>query len=382
MNFVVENVYQSMSRFGEELCGDQVEMIKKEDSSILVLSDGLGSGVKASILATLTSKIAIGLIEKGLPLKEIIETIIETLPICEVRGMAYSTLAILKIYNDGSAYLVELDTPPAFLLKKGKIQPLEMTERTIKGKLIRESYFKMEKGDCIFLVSDGVIHAGIGGLMDFGLGWDGVSNHFEETWGKKLTVNQIVEKMIKICHAYYVMEPGDDFTIAGAQLREPRYLTVMTGPPTKESDDLMMAHKLVGARGRKVISGGTTAQIFSREMNREMECTFNYVDPEIPPVSFIDGVDLVTEGLLTLNRTLQYLQEYKQAEMPSGGDGASLLAREFLKSDEITLLVGRAVNEAHQSLNLPVDLGIRTQVIERLVSHLKCLHKKIKVEWF
>ncbi|MCK4261044.1 MAG: SpoIIE family protein phosphatase [Halanaerobiales bacterium] len=371
-----------MSRYGEELCGDHVEMIKKEDNSIMVLSDGLGSGVKASILATLTSKIAIGLIEKGLPLEEIIETIIETLPICQVRGMAYSTLAILKIYNDGAAYLVELDSPPAFLLRKRRIRQLEMKEKMIKGRLIKEAFFQMEKGDCIFIASDGVLHAGIGGLMDFGLGWDGVTQHLEELSAKKTSLKQMIEKMIKICQAYYVMKPGDDFTILGAQLRVPSYLTVMTGPPVEEADDLVIARKLIGVRGRKVICGGTTAQIYAREMDRELECTFDYVDPDIPPVSYIEGVDLVTEGLLTLNRTLQILQDYRYPEMPLGEDGASLLARELLKSDEITMLVGRAVNEAHQNLNLPVDLGIRAQVIERLIGYLERLHKKLKIEWF
>ncbi|AZR74927.1 serine/threonine protein phosphatase [Anoxybacter fermentans] len=371
-----------MSRYGEELCGDHVEVLKKEDGTILVLSDGLGSGVKANILATLTTKIAIGLIEKNLPLEEIIETIIETLPICEVREIAYSTLAVLKIYNDGRAYLIELDSPPAFFLKQGKVQPLYMKERRIKGKLIKEAHFKLELGDYIFLTSDGIIHAGIGGLMDFGLGWDGVANHLEELAAEGLSLNRMVEKMIKICEAYYLMEPGDDFTIIGARLRKPRYLTIMTGPPINPSDDFIMSRRLLEARGKKVICGGTTAQIFARETGCELECTFNYVDPDVPPISFIEGVDLVTEGLLTLNRTLEYLQRPGDSEMPLGKDGASLLARELLESDEIHFLVGRAVNEAHQNLDLPVNLGIRTQVIKRLVNTLKGLNKKVKIEWF
>lgn len=372
----------SMSRYGEELCGDHVEVVKRADGTIYVLSDGLGSGVKANILATLTSKIAIGLIEKNLPLEEIIETIIQTLPICTVRELAYSTLAILEVYNDGQAHLIELDTPTAFLLRGNRVSPVEMFEREIKGKLIKEARFQMEKGDCIFLASDGIIHAGIGGLMDFGLGWEGVAGHLEEIGTQEPPITEMVEKMMKICQAYYLMEPGDDFTLLGARLREPRHLTIMTGPPINEADDGLMVRRLARARGKKVICGGTTAQIFSREMKREMVCSFDYYDPEIPPTSQIHGVDLVTEGLLTLNKTLQYLRDCRYPNRPTGLDGASLLSCALLESDEITLLVGRAVNEAHQSLNLPIDLGIRTQVIERLIQSLESLHKTVKLEWY
>lgn len=382
MNYVVEDAYQSMSRYGEELCGDHVEVTKAADGTIFVLSDGLGHGVKANILSTLTSKVAIGLLKKNLPLEEIIGTIVQTLPVCQMRNMGYSTLAILKVFNDGSARLIEMDTPAAFLLRQGNVLPLEMNERLIHGKWIREAEFVLEKGDCVFLASDGVIHAGIGGLMDFGLGWEGVAGHLAELDPEKLSVAEIVDKLMKICQAYYLMEPGDDFTLIGAKLRDPRRLTIMTGPPMNPADDSLMARRFARTRGRKVICGGTTAQIFSRELNRELFCTFDYIDPDIPPVSRIEGVDLVTEGLLTLNKTCQYLRDYRYPDRPTADDGASLLTRELLMADEITLLVGGAVNEAHQNLNLPVDLGIRTQVMERFVASLEGLHKKVNLVWY
>lgn len=371
-----------MARHGEELCGDNVEVAKKEHGTTFVLSDGLGSGVKANILATLTSKIALGLIEKNLPLEEIIETIIQTLPVCKVRELAYSTLAILQVETDGQVHLIEMDTPPALLVRNGKVQAVEMEERDVKGKLIREANFRMEKGDSIYLASDGIVHAGIGGLLDFGLRWEGLAEHLERIHISNLSLHQTVEKVMDICQAYYLMEPGDDFTLLGAHLREPHFLTVMTGPPVTEEDDGKMAQRFLAATGRKVICGGSTAQLFVREVGKELQCDFSYVDPEIPPVSRIKGVDLVTEGLLTLNKTLQYLHEYKYPRLPRGKDGASLLTRELLEADEITLLVGRAVNAAHQNLNLPPDLGIRTQVMQRLVTALQAQHKKVALEWY
>ena len=383
MSLVVEEFYKSISRDGEEVCGDNVEVIKRDDSTIIVMSDGLGSGIKANILATLTSKIAIGLMNSDLPLEEIINTVIETLPICEERGIAYSTLAVLRVDNQGRAHLIEMDSPSAFLLKDDKIKAIETKKRIIKGKEIREAEFTINRSDMVFLASDGVLHAGIGGLLDFGLGWDGVADHLKKLAEKKQDLKYIINKMVGICQAYYFTEPGDDFTILGVKYRTSRELTVLSGPPQNSEYDSVVIEKLMDCNGKKVISGGTTAQIAARELDRELETSFEYHDPNIPPVSYIEGIDLVTEGLLTLNKVLEYLQDYKQGELlPEGKDGASTLIRLLLQSDKIKWIVGRSMNESHQSLNLPLDLGIRSQVVDRIATNLKKFNKNVSIEWY
>ncbi len=383
MSLVVEEFYKNIAREGEEVCGDNVEVIKQDDTTIIVLSDGLGSGIKANILSTLTSKIAIGLMNKNLPLEEIIATIIETLPICEVREIAYATLAILKIDNKGKAHLIEMDTPSAFLFRDNEVKSIKTKEIEIRGKKIKEAKFEIDRSDMIFLVSDGVLHAGIGGLLDFGLGWEGVAEHLTKVAEKKKDLKYIINKIVGICQAYYFTEPGDDFTILGVKYRKSRELTVLTGPPQNKEDDNVVINKLINSSGKKVISGGTTAQIAARELDRNLETSFEYYDSDIPPVSHLKGVNLVTEGLLTLNKVLEFLQNYKQGELlPEGEDGASRLIRLLLKSDHINFLVGRAMNESHQSLNLPLELGIRSQVVDRIANYLKKLNKKICIEWY
>ena len=383
MSLVVEEFYKNIAREGEEVCGDNVEVIKQDDTTIIVLSDGLGSGIKANILSTLTSKIAIGLMNKNLPLEEIIATIIETLPICEVREIAYATLAILKIDNKGKAHLIEMDTPSAFLFRDNEVKSIKTKEIEIRGKKIKEAKFEIDRSDMIFLVSDGVLHAGIGGLLDFGLGWEGVAEHLTKVAEKKKDLKYIINKMVGICQAYYFTEPGDDFTILGVKYRKSRELTVLTGPPQNKKDDNLVINKLINSSGKKVISGGTTAQIAARELNRNLETSFEYHDSDIPPISHLKGVNLVTEGLLTLNKVLEFLQNYKQGELlPEGEDGASRLIRLLLKSDQINFLVGRAMNESHQSLNLPLELGIRSQVVDRIANYLKKLNKEISIEWY
>ena len=383
MNLVVEEFYKSIAKEGEEVCGDNVEVIKQDDTTIIVLSDGLGSGIKANILSTLTSKIAIGLLNKNLPLEEIVATIIETLPVCDVRKIAYATLAVLKIDNKGHVKLIEMDTPSAFLLKDNKVKSIKTKEIEIRNKKLRRAEFQINRSDMIFLVSDGVLHAGIGGLLDFGLGWEGVAEHLKKTAEKKKELKYIINKMVGICQAYYFTEPGDDFTILGVKYRKSRELTVLSGPPQNKEDDNKVINKLMNSTGKKVISGGTTAQIAARELDRELETSFEYHDSDIPPTSKIKGIDLVSEGLLTLNKVLDFLRNYKQGELlPEGKDGASRLIRLLLKSDKINFLVGRAMNESHQSLNLPLELGIRSQVVDRIANFLKKLNKEVQIEWY
>jgi len=383
MGLVIDEFYQSVAKHGQEVCGDNVEIIKNDNETIVVLSDGLGSGIEANILSTLTSKIAVGLIDKKLPLIEIIETVLATLPICEVREIAYSTLAVLRLKQDGTTQIIEIDTPSIFLARDGQIKKIEMKKREMWGKTVCEAEIKLDQDDRLFMVSDGVIHAGIGALLDFGLGWHGFARHLKDVLERYCDLENIIEKLVDICLAYYLMEPGDDFTVLGLGFRKERELTMLSGPPQDSKKDEEVVFELLEGPGRKVVSGGTTASIVARELNQKVESTFDYYDKEVPPIMKINGMDLVTEGLLTLNKTADYLDNHKQGQLyPKGKDGAAQMVRMLLSSDYIKMIVGRAMNESHQSLNLPLELGIRTQVMNRIAKSLKKLNKEVEIVWY
>ncbi|MFN2339663.1 MAG: SpoIIE family protein phosphatase [Halanaerobium sp.] len=384
MGLVFEEFYRSIPKAGEEVCGDNVEIIKKEDKTIVVLSDGLGSGIKANILSTLTSKIASGLLDKELALKEILSTILATLPVCEVRGIAYATLAFLIIDQNQELHLIEIDSPSAFLFRNNQVEKLNYNEFELEGKKIKEVNFKFQKEDQLFLVSDGVTHAGIGGLLNFGLGWDGVAKEIERTVKRnQKDLKYSINKLVKVFNAFYGDQAGDDFTIIGMKYRKKRKLNIWSGPPLKKDDDSLLAQKISEAEGKKIISGGTTAQIAARELNRELEPGLKYYDRDIPPTSKMKGFDLLTEGLLTLNRVLSLLKKYKPGQIPvDGKDGASRFTRLLLESDSVKFFVGRAVNESHQSLNLPISLGIRSQIISQIAEQLQRIKKDVEIEWF
>src|SRR6056297_1861900 len=383
MGLVIDEFYQSVAKHAQEVCGDNVEIIKNDNETIVVLSDGLGSGIKANILSTLTSKIAVGLIDKKLPLIEIIETVLATLPICEVREIAYSTLAVLRVNRNGKAQIIEIDTPSIFLVRNGQVKKIEMQEREMWGKTVREAEVKLENDDKLFMVSDGVIHAGIGALLDFGLGWQGFARHLDDVLQHYYNLKDIVEKLVDICLAYYLMEPGDDFTVLGLGFREERSLTMLSGPPQSPQKDEEEVFELLEGPGRKVVSGGTTASRVARELNQKVKSTFEYHDKAVPPIMKIKGMVLVTEGLLTLNKTADYLANNKQGQLyPEGKDGAARLVRILLASDYIKMIVGQDMNDSHQSLNLPLELGIRTQVMNRIAKSLKRLNKEVEISWY
>ena len=162
--------WKSIFHYGEELCGDHVEIVDQGDnSSVIVLADGLGSGVKASILSTLTSKIISTMMSAGLSLDECVDTIAATLPICSTRGVAYSTFTIMHVIDSEHLELIQYDNPLVIMIRDGEIFDYPTKELSYDGKKIYSSQIKMKEGDIFIAMSDGCPHAGIG--REFNFGW-------------------------------------------------------------------------------------------------------------------------------------------------------------------------------------------------------------------
>lgn len=390
MSIFVDVDYASLKKYKEELCGDKVELIRNEDSVIIVLADGLGSGVKANILATLTSKIIGTMLSMGATLEEAVETIASTLPVCKVRDLAYSTFSILQIYETGEAYLVEFDNPSAIRLKKGKFNDLEMVSREVSGKLIKECRFIVSPEDVIVLVSDGAIHAGVGECLNLGWQWENVKEYVEQIYKKDISVKNISNIVLSACDSLYAGKPGDDTTVVTVKVRKSSPVNILVGPPLDKNLDDYVVNKFMNEEGKKVICGGTTAQIVSRITEKEIVTSFNYIDPSIPPTAKIEGVDLTTEGVLTLYKALDYAEKYvstnnlvKDFINIDNEDGASKLAKLLLEeSTSIHFLVGRAINPAHQNPEFPLNLGMKLKLVNDMKNCLMSLGKKVVVEYF
>jgi hypothetical protein len=368
-------------KHGEILCGDSLAVAAIEGGKLLVLSDGLGSGVKANILATLTTRIATRLMERGLPLDEVVDTLTDTLPECKVRKIAYSTFTLLKVEDDGSVYLAEFDNPPTFFLKRGYSSDVTYRDRVIGARKIREARLNVEAGDWLITVSDGEIHAGIGGLLNLGWDWEKIAKFLETQVHEDISAEKVARVLVERANELYEHKPGDDTTAGVVKIRPKRFVVFMIGPPVNPEDDDQVVKKLLESPGRKIVSGGTTAQLVAKRLGLEVSVDLSTMTDKIPPIGRLDGVELVTEGVHTVNRTLEILETIEDIdELGTRRDGATRLARELLHADSIHVLLGRAINPAHLNPNLPEEMGFKSRSVEAIVNVLKERGKEVTQE--
>ncbi|MCE5259525.1 MAG: SpoIIE family protein phosphatase [Chloroflexi bacterium] len=354
MRQVVEVTSESLSKYGEELCGDTVKINTTDTYLTVVLSDGLGSGVKANILSTLTAQIAGSMFEQGAEIQDVMQTLVDTLPECQVRKLAYATFAMVKVYRGHEVYLVEYDSPPLILVRNNEIIQVDTKERVVSGRKLREAKFEVYDKDYMVLVSDGYEHAGVGGIYRLGWGWQNIAIAVKRWAQTGCDAYSLTQALKRTCTKLYDGKPGDDATAVGMRVRPAIVVTILTGPPADKNNDELIVRKLMESPGQKVICGGTTAQMAARVLGKELKV--DWVPPNqrvssnsrrkhTPPTARLEGVDLVTEGILTLGQTVELLEKAHDIhELPTDEDASTRLARILLSADVITLVVGTAVN--------------------------------------
>ena len=382
--------YVSLNKKGEQLCGDRVEIIARNDNSLtLVLADGLGSGVKANILSTLTSKILSTMIENGMPIEECVDTIVKTLPVCSVRKVAYSTFTIIHVEENPTATLIQFDNPNVILLRGGKHWDYPTTSRVIEGKTILESKFPLQLNDMMIAMSDGAIWAGVGQSMNFGWQRDNVVEFAERMYEDTLSAKMMAALIVDECNRLYAGEPGDDTTVAAVRVRERKPVNLMIGPPADPADVGKMMALFFAKEGKKIVCGGTTSKLAANYLHEDVVTSLDYgTDPDIPPTATIKGVDLVTEGVITLSRVVEYanvfLNNSDLANLWSlQTDGASRIAQYLFEyATDISFFVGRAINPAHQNPDLPITFGIKIQLVKQLSEALEKMGKRVSVSYF
>jgi Stage II sporulation protein E (SpoIIE) len=371
----------NICKHGEILCGDSLSVAPISGGKLMVLSDGLGSGVKANILATLTTKIALRLLERGLPLEEVVETLTDTLPECKVRKIAYSTFTLLKVLDDGSAYLAEFDNPPTFFLKRGYVSQLKYRDRVIGTRKIREARVHVQAGDWLITVSDGEIHAGIGGLLNLGWDWEKIAKFLEVQVYDDVSAQKIAQILVDQARQLYEGRPGDDTTAGVLKIRPKRFATFMIGPPVQREEDESVVKRFLEAPGRRIVSGGTTAGIVGKLMGKDVVVDLSTMTNKIPPIGKLEGIDLVTEGVHTVNHAVEILEKVSDiGSLTAKRDGANKLAWEFLYADHIHILLGQAINPAHLNPNLPQEMGFKSRSVQAIANLLKERGKEVSLE--
>ena len=388
-NLWTDTGYVSINKKGEQLCGDKVEIIGSSDDCLtLVLADGLGSGVKANILSTLTSKILSTMIDAGMSIEECVDTIVKTLPVCQVRKVAYSTFTIIHIDHNDTARIIQFDNPNVIFLRNGKNVDYPIVSRMVGDKTVLESTIPLQLDDTFIAMSDGAIYAGVGKSLNFGWQRENIVDFAEAIFDWSMSAKTISTLIVDECNTLYEGEPGDDTTIACVKIKKRNPVNLMIGPPSDPKDVNMMMNLFFSKVGSKIVCGGTTSTLAAQFLGKPINTSIDYIDPEIPPIAYVEGIDLVTEGVITISRVVEYAKAYLSsnditAPWANRKDGAAQIAQMlFEQATDINFFVGKAINPAHQNPNLPINFGIKIRLIQELAECLKKMGKNIKVSYF
>jgi hypothetical protein len=381
--------YKSINHYGEQLCGDHVDIVEPNDNStVIVLSDGLGSGVKACILSTLTSKIISTMMAEGIPLEDCVETIAATLPVCSVRGVAYATFTIIHLINNDTAELIQYDNPHIIVIRDEKIWDYPKKEMTIGDKTIFKSIIKLQENDIFIAMSDGCPHAGIGSTYNFGWKREEIASFMEMLVPAGYTAKTLSTMLVDECNNLYDNKPGDDTTACVVRIRKREPMNILFGPPSNRDDADRMMALFFSKRGKHIVCGGTTSSIAAKYLGKPIEASLDFANSDLPPIAMIEGVDLVTEGVITVNRVLEYARDYlgenkNYEHWNFARDGASQISRMlFEEATDINFYVGKAINPAHQNPDLPINFSIKMNLVDELSKCLRQMGKKIKVSYF
>ena len=387
MKYYIDFAHGSLLKFGEELCGDKVEFYTDDEQFIAVLSDGMGSGVKANILATLTSKIAITMLKEGMKIEDVVDTVSQTLPICAQNKIAYSTFTIIKVAKDGIAYIVEFDNPTVFFMRGEEIISLDWNNRIVHNKKIRECKIQLEERDRIVLISDGVEFAGGRKTLNYSWKWQDIAKHLLKFTNENMNAKAITNNLLGVCNQLYFFEPGDDTTVATIKVSHDSKAILFSGPPINKKQDKEIVYKIMGSAGKKIVCGGTTANIVARELNVKYTSSTEIIDKDVPPIGYIEGIDLVTEGVLTLRKSCEILEKLLTTNDDSflhkNKDAATLLSK-MLYEDciHIKMIIGRSINTDNMMLDSHNDLSARLYILNEMKNILVKLGKIVEVEYY
>ena len=378
--FYIEINCQQKNHSDERVCGDVFlsKKIKEEGRIIIVLSDGLGHGIKANLLAILTSTLAASFTEERQSINRITDIITNTLPVDEVKQLNYSTFTIIEIDGEGEIKILEFENPGTLIFRGGRLyEPIwngiVIESAKNNGREVLSTSFIPQKEDRIVFCTDGVVQSGLGSeLYPTGWGQDNFKDFVLESISEEHDISavKLAGRVINKANLNDQFFPKDDMSCAVVYFREPRKLMICTGPPQNEEDDKEYAAILEAFSGKKIICGATTSDIIAREWKKEITDSNIITDPELPPVSHMEGTELITEGILTLSKVNEILKAYNQSTKMGKGP-ADEIVKLILDSDEIHFLSGTKINVAHQDPTLPMDLELRRTVVHRITRVLE-----------
>lgn len=374
----------SLNKKKEKICGDYYTIITDpdSDSTVMVLSDGLGSGVKANILATLTAEMLSIMIARKVNIRTAVKAVADTLPVCSVRNLAYATFTVM-VAEENEICLLQYDNPDVILLRNGKNVEYCRDILMFGEKEIHQSYFQFGEGDMLVFMSDGVTNAGMGKTTYAGWGREEVVGFCEQHYRDGMSAQEMSSAIADAGLALNLDETDDDLTVLTVAAMKKNIVNIMVGPPADREDDRSYFETFFQKEGMHVVCGGTTAKLVADYLQTEVAGLPDSGTEEVPAMSEIKGIDLVTEGLLTLEKLVDYCDDFQEDrtyfnQIIKKKDGAAELFRVlFAEATEINFFFGNALNDNYTSLH--IDREKKKKMALELIDHLKAEGKKVKI---
>ena len=369
----------SLNKKKEKICGDYYTIITEPESAVLVLSDGLGSGVKANILATLTAKMLSIMIAGKVAIRTAVKAVADTLPVCSVRNLAYATFTVM-VAQENEICLLQYDNPDAILLRNGKSIDYRRDIQMFGEKEIHQSYFQFQEGDMLILMSDGVTNAGMGKTTYGGWGREEVVKFCEQRWREEISAQEMASAIGNAGLDLNLDETDDDLTVL---VMKKKTVNIMVGPPADREDDRSYFETFFQKEGMHVVCGGTTAKLVADYLHTKVINIPDSGSEDVPAMSEIKGIDLVTEGLLTLQKLMEYYEDFSEDRLYFNRlikkkDGAAELFRIlFTEATEINFFFGNALNENYTALH--IDREKKKELALELIDNLEAEGKKVKI---
>ena len=404
-NLCIDIDYSQLYKHGQKIGGDVFYLDRATGSNVItaILSDGLGSGVRANVLASLTSHMASKLSLSPMDLERSAEVIMDTLPIDSVKGISYSTFTIARIiFSDNKSFirieLVEYDNPDSLRFRGS--EPVEWEKSSLKLKrkaaikeeIIYSSAFEMKDGDRLIFFSDGIAQAGVTlGPRDHmedaayasfdqmphrqhkaqpvtvkGWGTENVAKYISGVLEKDpcISSRQLARDIVTQAYKYDSYKPNDDITCCVINVRKPRRTLIITGAPRNRDSDRKLGEIIRNFRGQIIVCGGTTAKIVARELGKDITADKSPAG-SLPPSSCIEGVDLVTEGMLTLSEVAERLTN-KVLLKEMNEDAAKRMIKLLRETDQIEIIAGTKINDDLVDPATAAKIGLRFPVIDAI----------------
>ena len=380
----VETGWASINKHDETLCGDFFKIFENNGRKVFVLSDGLGSGVKANILATLTTTILGTMLSRGIPLDECINTVATTLPLCRIRRLAYSTFTVLQLEHS-TAYLVQYCNPSVIMLRKGQNVNYPDNTHFIGEKEIHESHIPIVTGDIFVLMSDGITNAGVGKLAPNGWKRDDLVAFLERLDTARMSASHIAAQIVNACLTLSEDSLEDDATVLVIKFRDRSVVNMLVGPPENKEDDNRVLKLFFAKEGTRVVCGGSTAHAVSKYRQKPLTVVADSQTEEIPAMSRIEDVDYVTEGVITLNKVLELCRKVLENPLTllsfcHKKDAASVLSLLLIETaTDINIYFGMAANSAHEGTEF--DFPAKLSLIRQIEECLRQMNKNVKISF-